>query len=234
MTTTTHILGYPRIGEKRELKFALEKYWRGEINQSELKELGSELRNRNWNVQAEANLSFATAGDFAWYDHVLTTTLLLGHVPKRNAGGAEDEKDFPDLDTLFRVGRGQSQEQSTCCGGNHGATGEGAAASDMTKWFNTNYHYIVPEFSKDDSFEVSWPQLFDEVNEAVKAGHKVKPVLLGPLSYLYLGKEVEEGFDRLTLLPRLLTAYQAILAKLSKLGVEWVQIDEPILSLELE
>ncbi len=78
----------------------------------------------------------------------------------------------------------------------------------MTKWFNTNYHYIVPELSKDDSFEVSWPQLFDEVNEAVQAGHKVKPVLLGPLSYLYLGKEVEEGFDRLTLLPRLLTAYQ--------------------------
>ncbi|MBW3694752.1 5-methyltetrahydropteroyltriglutamate--homocysteine S-methyltransferase [Vibrio sp. T187] len=227
MTTTTHILGYPRIGEKRELKFALEKYWRGEIEQSELKELGSELRSRNWKVQEEANLSFATAGDFAWYDHVLTTTLLLGQVPKRHNQG------FPDLDTLFRVGRGQSQAQSACCGGSH-ATDEETAASDMTKWFNTNYHYIVPEFSKDDTFEVSWPQLFDEVNEAVKAGHKVKPVLLGPLSYLYLGKEVEEGFDRLTLLPRLLTAYQSILAKLSKLGVEWVQIDEPILGLELE
>ncbi|MEZ9335507.1 5-methyltetrahydropteroyltriglutamate--homocysteine S-methyltransferase, partial [Vibrio sp. 10N.286.51.A4] len=103
MTTTTHILGYPRIGEKRELKFTLEKYWRGEIDQSELKQIGSELRNRNWNVQADANLSFATAGDFAWYDHVLTTTLLLGHVPKRHAGGSEDEKSFPDLDTLFRV-----------------------------------------------------------------------------------------------------------------------------------
>lgn len=104
----------------------------------------------------------------------------------------------------------------------------------MTKWFNTNYHYIVPEFSKEDTFEVSWPQLFEEVNEAVQAGHKVKPVLLGPLSYLYLGKEIEDGFDRLTLLPRLLTAYQAILAKLAKQGVEWVQIDEPILALELE
>ncbi|MFA0504385.1 5-methyltetrahydropteroyltriglutamate--homocysteine S-methyltransferase [Vibrio sp. 10N.222.54.B12] len=242
MTTTTHILGYPRIGEKRELKFTLEKYWRGEINQSDLKQLGSELRNRNWNVQAKANLSFATAGDFAWYDHVLTTTLLLGHVPERHAGGSEGEKAFPDLDTLFRVGRGQSQtqiqsqRQPTCCGAKHGSESakDGAAASDMTKWFNTNYHYIVPEFSKDDTFEVSWPQLFDEVSEAIKAGHKVKPVLLGPLSYLYLGKEVEEGFDRLTLLPRLLTAYQAILVKLAKLGVEWVQIDEPILSLELE
>ncbi len=220
MAITTHILGYPRIGEKRELKFALEKYWRGEIDQTELKNVGSDLRQKNWDTQAQAGLSFVTAGDFAWYDHVLTTTLLLGHVPKRHRNG------FPDLDTLFKVGRGQSQASCGCS--------TGSAASDMTKWFNTNYHYIVPEFSKDDSFEVSWPQLFEEVNEATKAGHKVKPVLLGPISYLYLGKEVEEGFDRLTLLPRLLTAYQQILAKLAKQGVEWVQIDEPILSLELE
>ncbi|AYO19397.1 5-methyltetrahydropteroyltriglutamate--homocysteine S-methyltransferase [Vibrio owensii] len=219
MATITHILGYPRIGEKRELKFAQEKYWRGEIDQNELKQVGAALREKNWNTQTEAGLTFAAAGDFAWYDHVLTTTLLLGHVPKRHANG------FPDLDTLFKVGRGQSQASCDC---------KGAAASDMTKWFNTNYHYIVPEFSKDDSFEVSWPQLFEEVNDAIKAGHKVKPVLLGPLSYLYLGKEVEEGFDRLTLLPRILTAYQAILSKLASLGVEWVQIDEPILSLELE
>lgn len=219
MATITHILGYPRIGEKRELKFAQEKYWRGEIDQNELKQVGAALREKNWNTQTEAGLTFAAAGDFAWYDHVLTTTLLLGHVPKRHANG------FPDLDTLFKVGRGQSQVSCDC---------KGAAASDMTKWFNTNYHYIVPEFSKDDSFEVSWPQLFEEVNDAIKAGHKVKPVLLGPLSYLYLGKEVEEGFDRLTLLPRILTAYQAILSKLASLGVEWVQIDEPILSLELE
>ncbi len=217
--TTTHILGYPRIGEKRELKFALEKYWRGEINQAELKTIGSTLKEKNWQTQKDAGLSYVTAGDFAWYDHVLTTTLLLGHVPKRHHSG------FPDLDTLFKVGRGQSQADCGC---------SGSAASDMTKWFNTNYHYIVPEFSKDDSFEVSWPQLFEEVNQAIKAGDNVKPVLLGPLSYLYLGKEVEEGFDRLTLLPRVLTAYQAILAKLAKQGVEWVQIDEPILSLELE
>ncbi len=218
MTTTTHILGYPRVGEKRELKFAQEKYWRGEISQAELKKVGAGLRSKNWKTQEDAGLSYVTAGDFAWYDHVLTTTLLLGHVPKRHANG------FPDLDTLFRVGRGQSQNDCGC----------GHAASDMTKWFNTNYHYIVPEFSREDTFEVSWPQLFEEVNEAIKAGHNVKPVLLGPLSYLYLGKEVQEDFDRLTLLPRLLTAYQAILAKLAKQGVEWVQIDEPILALELE
>ncbi|MGP8307656.1 5-methyltetrahydropteroyltriglutamate--homocysteine S-methyltransferase [Vibrio sp. YIC-376] len=219
MATTTHILGYPRIGEKRELKFALEKYWHGEIDQAQLKQVGADLRAKNWQVQSDAGLSFVTAGDFAWYDHVLTTTLLLGHVPKRHANG------FPNLDTLFKVGRGQSQTVCDCAG---------TAASDMTKWFNTNYHYIVPEFSKDDTFEVSWPQLFEEVNEAVKTGNQVKPVLLGPVSYLYLGKEVEDDFDRLTLLPRLLAAYQAILAKLASQGVEWVQIDEPILSLQLE
>ncbi|MDN3610306.1 5-methyltetrahydropteroyltriglutamate--homocysteine S-methyltransferase [Vibrio ostreicida] len=219
MATTTHILGYPRIGEKRQLKFALEKYWRGEIEQEELKSVGSGLRHHHWQTQMDAGLSYVTAGDFAWYDHVLTTTLLLGHVPKRHRDGPSD------LDTLFRVGRGQSQA---------GRDGSGSAASDMTKWFNTNYHYIVPEFSKDDRFDVSWPQLFDEVHEAVKTGHRVKPVLLGPLSYLYLGKEIEQDFDRLSLLPHLLTAYQSILAKLKEQGVEWVQIDEPILSLELE
>lgn len=216
--TVTHILGYPRIGEKRELKFALEKYWKGECDQAALKQTASNIKQNNWALQRDNELSFVTAGDFAWYDHVLSTSLLLGHVPKRHAKG------FPDLDTLFRVGRGQSQAQCGC---------SGEAASDMTKWFNTNYHYIVPEFSSQDSFQVSWTQLFDEINEAQQNSSNVKPVLLGPLSYLYLGKEVEDGFDRLTLLPRLLTAYQAILAKLEKLGVEWVQIDEPILSLEL-
>ena len=119
MATTTHILGYPRIGEKRELKFAQEKYWRGEIDQAELKKVGADLRAKNWQTQTDSGLSFATAGDFAWYDHVLTTTLLLGHVPKRHADG------FPDLDTLFKVGRGQSQAGCGCAG---------AAASDMTKW----------------------------------------------------------------------------------------------------
>lgn len=239
--TVTHVLGYPRIGEKRELKFAQEQYWKGDINQTELKQVGSELRQRHWNDQALSGLSYVTAGDFAWYDHVLTTSLLLGHVPARHSNGGA-----PDLDTLFKIARGQSAvtsrasaDEAGCgCGSRH-EEGEGVAASDMTKWFNTNYHYIVPECRQDDSFQVSWPQLFDEVKQAIQAGHNVKPVLLGPLSYLYLGKEVNEeevenGFDRLSLLARILPAYQAILSTLSELGVEWVQIDEPILSLELD
>ncbi|MCJ2375330.1 5-methyltetrahydropteroyltriglutamate--homocysteine S-methyltransferase [Vibrio sp. ZSDZ34] len=216
--TTSHILGYPRIGEQREMKFALEGYWRNELDQKTLKKVGKEIRHQGWSLQEDQGLTYTTAGDFAWYDHVLGTSLLLGHVPKRH------QKGHPDLDTLFRIGRGQSQQGCDCVG---------QAASDMTKWFNTNYHYIVPEFSKDDKFEVSWNQLFEEVSEAQAGGYSVKPVLLGPISYLYLGKEVEEGFDRLSLLPRLLTAYQAILSKFEKLGVEWVQIDEPILALDL-
>lgn len=214
--TTTHILGYPRIGDKRELKFALEQYWNGEISQQALLDVGATIRHQNWAQQTSAGLSFVTVGDFAWYDHVLQTSLTLGHVPKRHRQG------HPDLDTLFRIARGKAPTGCSC------------AASDMTKWFNTNYHYIVPEFTKDDTFSLSWNQLFEEVSEAQKLGHKVKPVVLGPLSYLYLGKEKEEGFNRLELLPRLLSVYQQIFTKLKGQGVEWVQIDEPILALELE
>ncbi|OBU22919.1 5-methyltetrahydropteroyltriglutamate--homocysteine S-methyltransferase [Photobacterium aquimaris] len=213
--TVTHILGYPRIGSQRELKFAQERYWRGEIDQSQLKNVGQELRHRHWNDQLSAGLDYVAVGDFAWYDHVLGTSMLLGHIPSRHQQG------FPDLDTLFTVARGKAPTGCVC------------AAADMTKWFNTNYHYIVPEFTAEDSFNVSWQQLFEEVAEAKKAGHNVKPVLLGPVSYLWLGKEKQQGFDRLTLLPRLLTAYQQILTKLTALGVEWVQVDEPALALEL-
>nr|WP_086938753.1 5-methyltetrahydropteroyltriglutamate--homocysteine S-methyltransferase [Thaumasiovibrio occultus] len=212
--TTTHVLGYPRIGAKRELKFALEDYWHGKIDQAELKAVAASLRKTHWQAQADAGLSSVVVGDFAWYDHVLTTSLMLGNIPSRH--GNEN----PDLDTLFRIARGRARSECGC------------AASDMTKWFNTNYHYIVPEFEADTSFSLSWHQLFDEVAEAQEAGHQVKPVLLGPVSYLWLGKE-KGDFNRLDLLPRLLKVYQEILQKLSKLGIEWVQIDEPVLALEL-
>ncbi|WP_087025791.1 5-methyltetrahydropteroyltriglutamate--homocysteine S-methyltransferase [Thaumasiovibrio subtropicus] len=212
---TTHILGYPRIGAKRELKFALEDYWHGKIDQNELKAIAAGLRQTHWQQQAEAGLSTVVAGDFAWYDHVLTTSLTVGNIPSRHGEGN------PDLDTLFRIARGRAKNECGC------------AASDMTKWFNTNYHYIVPEFEADTQFSLSWYQLFEDVAEAQKAGHKVKPVILGPVSYLWLGKEKGEGFDRLDLLPRLLAVYQQIIQKLAALGVEWVQIDEPALALEL-
>ncbi|URQ60598.1 5-methyltetrahydropteroyltriglutamate--homocysteine S-methyltransferase [Pantoea alhagi] len=217
MTILNHTLGFPRVGLRRELKKAQESYWAGNSSQQDLLEVGRELRARHWQQQKEAGVDLVPVGDFAWYDHVLTTSLLLGNVPARH----QNSDGSVDLDTLFRIGRGRAP------------TGEPAAAAEMTKWFNTNYHYMVPEFSKGQQFRLSWTQLLDEVDEALALGHKVKPVLLGPVTYLWLGKVKGEQFDRLTLLKDILPVYQQVLAELAKRDIEWVQIDEPALVLEL-
>ncbi|MCW2256456.1 5-methyltetrahydropteroyltriglutamate--homocysteine methyltransferase [Providencia alcalifaciens] len=217
MSVINHTLGFPRVGLKRELKRAQEDYWAGKIDQAALLETGRELRARHWQQQKDAGVNLLPVGDFAWYDHVLTTSLLLGNVPPRH----QNENGSIDLDTLFRVARGRAP------------TGQPAAAGEMTKWFNTNYHYIVPEFQKGQKFSLSWAQLFDEVDEALALGHDIKPVVIGPITYLWLGKVKGESFDRLSLLNDLLPAYQEILARLAEKGVEWVQIDEPALVLDL-
>ncbi len=217
MAILNHTLGFPRVGLRRELKKAQEGYWAGNLTRAELLEVGKSLRARHWQQQKEAGVDLLPVGDFAWYDHVLTTSLLLGNVPARhqNADGQVD------IDTLFRIGRGRAP------------TGEPAAAAEMTKWFNTNYHYMVPEFTQGQRFALTWTQLLDEVDEALALGHKVKPVLLGPVTYLWLGKVKGDAFDRLSLLKDILPVYQQVLAELAKRGVEWVQIDEPALVLEL-
>ncbi|HDL8055459.1 TPA: 5-methyltetrahydropteroyltriglutamate--homocysteine S-methyltransferase [Yersinia enterocolitica] len=217
MTILNHTLGFPRVGLKRELKKAQESYWAGSSTQEELLNVGRELRARHWQQQQQAGVDLVPVGDFAWYDHVLATSLLLGNVPERhqNADGSID------LDTLFRIGRGRAP------------TGTPAAAAEMTKWFNTNYHYMVPEFQQGQQFKLGWTQLLDEVDEALALGHKIKPVLLGPVTYLWLGKVKGEQFDRLSLLKDILPIYQQVLGELAKRGIEWVQIDEPALVLEL-
>ncbi|MTC56169.1 MULTISPECIES: 5-methyltetrahydropteroyltriglutamate--homocysteine S-methyltransferase [Providencia] len=217
MSVINHILGFPRVGLKRELKRAQEDYWAGKIDQRALLETGYQLRARHWEQQKNAGVELLPVGDFAWYDQVLTTSLLLGNVPPRH----QNEDGSIDLDTLFRVARGRAP------------TGTPAAAGEMTKWFNTNYHYIVPEFQQGQTFSLSWTQLFDEVDEALALGHKVKPVLIGPMTYLWLGKVKGPAFERLSLLNELLTVYQEILSRLAQKGVEWVQIDEPALVLDL-
>ncbi|QLQ98028.1 5-methyltetrahydropteroyltriglutamate--homocysteine S-methyltransferase [Providencia alcalifaciens] len=217
MSVINHTLGFPRVGLKRELKRAQEDYWAGKIDQTALLETGYQLRVRHWEQQKNAGIDLLPVGDFAWYDQVLTTSLLLGNVPPRH----QNEDGTVDLDTLFRVARGRAP------------TGKPAAAGEMTKWFNTNYHYIVPEFQQGQQFKLSWNQLFDEVDEALKLGHKVKPVVIGPITYLWLGKVKGPTFDRLSLLKDLLPAYQEILSRLAEKGVEWVQIDEPALVLDL-
>jgi len=220
-----HNLGFPRIGADRELKKAQEAYWKGDLDQASLLAVGRELRARHWQMQKDAGIDLLPVGDFAWYDQVLGHSLALGVIPERFAtlkGG--DGR--PTLDTLFAMARGAS----TCCGGE---PGKRQYAQELTKWFDTNYHYLVPEFSADQRFLLSWDQLFDEVDEALALGHKVKPVLIGPLTYLWLGKAKGAEFDKLDLLERLLPVYGEILSRLARQGVEWVQIDEPILGLDL-
>lgn len=210
-------LGFPRIGRRRELKFALEKYWRGESSVAELESVARELRRTHWQWQADAGVAQLPVGDFAYYDQVLTLSATLGVIPERHRDG-----DAVNLDTLFRIARGRAP------------SGKHAPASEMTKYFNTNYHYLVPELSEDQRFDIAWEQLFEEVTEAQALGHTAKPVLLGPVTFLYLSKTVGSEFDRLTLLPALLECYQAILARFAAQGVEWVQLDEPALALELD
>ncbi|KEK29625.1 5-methyltetrahydropteroyltriglutamate--homocysteine S-methyltransferase [Shewanella xiamenensis] len=209
-------LGFPRIGRRRELKFALEKYWRGESTQAELHEVAKELRRTHWQWQVAAGIEQVPVGDFAFYDQVLTLSATLNAIPDRHRG-----EGAIDLDTLFRVARGRAP------------TGTDAPASEMTKYFNTNYHYLVPELKQDQVFSIAYEQFFDEVAEAQSLGYQAKPVLLGPVSYLYLAKTVEQDFDKLSLLPNLLKAYADILARFAAQGVTWVQLEEPILALEL-
>ncbi|WP_109476307.1 5-methyltetrahydropteroyltriglutamate--homocysteine S-methyltransferase [Paraburkholderia sp. C35] len=219
---TTHNLGFPRIGAKRELKFALEKYWKNESSRDELKTVGAQLRERHWKDQAA--LDFAPVGDFAFYDQVLDMSFTLGNLPERVRGFHGDA-----LDNYFRVARGRSAQgevdHSACCGG--------VAAGEMTKWFDTNYHYIVPEFDANTNFSLDPSRLLEQLNQARTLGVKAKPVIIGPVSYLWLGKAKDDS-DKLALLPRLLPVYAALLDYFTAQGIEWVQIDEPVLVTELD
>jgi 5-methyltetrahydropteroyltriglutamate--homocysteine methyltransferase len=214
-----HNLGFPRIGVKRELKFALEAYWRGESSRDELKALGAELRRRHWADQADLDL--VPVGDFSFYDHVLDMSFTLGNLPPRVRDFAGDA-----LDNYFRIVRGRSAP------GVGGAEID-VAAGEMTKWFDTNYHYIVPEFNAATEFRLDPSRLLEHLAEAVQTGVKAKPVIIGPVTYLALGKS-KDGSDRLALLQRLLPVYGELLEVLAAQGVDWVQIDEPILVTELD
>ncbi len=216
-----HNLGFPRIGARREMKRAIENYWKGDLSREGLEAMGRELRARHWKIQADAGLDMAPVGDFTWYDHILDMSALLGVVPER-FGKVDNEV---DVNTYFRMARGRAQGDQ--------AGSADTFACEMTKWFDTNYHYIVPEFSADQQFRLASNKLFDEVAEAKALGYRVKPVIVGPLTYLWLGKTKGSAFDKLSLLERLLPAYTELLARLKTAGVEWVQIDEPILVLDL-
>ena len=219
--TVSHILGYPRIGAQRELKKATEAYWKGESTRSELERTGRELRLRHWQAQQDAGLDFVSVGDFAFYDQVLNVSVALGAVPTRFNAQHEVAGGDIDLDTTFRMARGRAP------------SGEPAAACEMTKYFDTNYHYLVPELHEGQTFTLASNRLFDEVDEALRAGFTPKVTLTGPLTWLWLGKTKGGDFDRLTLLDSVLNVYGEILARLATQGIEWVQLDEPALVQDL-
>jgi 5-methyltetrahydropteroyltriglutamate--homocysteine methyltransferase len=226
----------PRMGAQRELKFALEAHWRGELNADQLEVVARELRRQQWARQAQAGLAWVTVGDFALYDHVASHIQLLGCEPARFGFSGQE----PELARYFTLARGVSAEHgmqtghahNTPCGcaATHGA---GQPALEMTKWFDTNYHYLVPEFTPQTRFALHAQRLLGEVDEALALGHVVKPVLIGPVSFLWLGKTKVEGFERLDLLDQLVPVYAELLHALAARGVAWMQMDEPALGLDL-
>ncbi|MGY5352217.1 5-methyltetrahydropteroyltriglutamate--homocysteine S-methyltransferase [Wenyingzhuangia sp. IMCC45533] len=215
----SHTLGYPRIGEKRELKKAVESYWSKTSSEENLQETAKELREQNWLKQKEAGIDLIAVNDFSLYDQVLDLSLTLGCIPKRYQVLIENQ--VSELDIYFAMARGLQTEKYDI------------TAMEMTKWFDTNYHYLVPEFVKNQSFKFSSKKIIAEYKEAVALGIHAKPVLISPVSYLLLGKEKETGFDKLDLLSNLLVVYKQIIGKLQNLGAEYIQLDEPFLALNL-
>ncbi len=217
-----HNLGFPRIGADRELKKATEAFWQNKIDHSALEETARALRLRHWQLQADAGIDLIPVGDFSNYDQILDMSCLLGVVPPRfNWNGEEIEQS-----TYFAMARGK---QTT---GEQNAS-ETIAACEMTKWFDTNYHYLVPEVHKNQQFKLSFNKLFNEISEAKSAGFNSKAVITGPLTWLWLAKVKGESFDKLQLIEPLIEAYKSILSRLKDQGIEWLQIDEPVLVLDL-
>lgn len=211
---TTHVAGYPRIGEKRELKQALEAFWQGRLDAAGLDTLAKELRLRHWREQADAGLSFVAVNDFSFYDGILDLACTFGAIPERFGPAASPVT----LERYFRMARGRSREGGA----------PDVVPLELTKWFDTNYHYLVPELRPGQVFHLNWDKAVKETREAVAAGFRPKPVLIGPVTFLALSKL--EGGDPLSLIDSLSPAYCDLLKDLAAAGAEWVEISEPILA----
>lgn len=210
-------IGYPRIGPKRELKKALEQFWKGEIQEQDLHNVAKNLRKQNWQTQKSAGVDLISSNDFSFYDQVLDAICLLGAVPKRYKWDGQEV----NLATYFAMARGSQTADLD------------VPALEMTKWFDTNYHYLVPELSAEQTFKLSSNKPFEEYEEAKQAGFDTKPIILGPLTFLLLAKGID-GFNTINLLDKILPIYKQIVEKFSQLGAEWIQIDEPILVKDLD
>jgi 5-methyltetrahydropteroyltriglutamate--homocysteine methyltransferase len=213
---SAHHSAHAHFNAQHDLKSSIHAWLAGELSEDALRAAAGELRANRWQRQQAAGIEQLPVGDFAWQDSVLTHSLMLGVIPQRFAG-SKDSRGLPTLATLFAM-----------------AGDAGSDADDQAgRWFDTESRYVAPQFTREQRFQLSWEQLFEEVEEAKGLGHAVKPVLIGPLTYLWLGDTTGEPFDKLDLLERLLPLYGEILGRLAGQGVEWVQIDEPILALEL-
>jgi 5-methyltetrahydropteroyltriglutamate--homocysteine methyltransferase len=216
MTIVTN-LGFPRIGARRELKHALESYWRGETDAAQLQATAAELRARHWRLQRDAGVDVPPSNDFSLYDQVLDTAVLFDAIPQRYRALAQRAP----LDGYFAMARGLQRD------------GVDLHALEMTKWFDTNYHYLVPELTQDQAFTLHADKPLSEYREARALGIETRPVLLGPVSFLRLSKAID-GSDTLALLDRLLPVYAQLLAELKDAGAAWVQLDEPVLVQDLD
>ena len=211
-------LGFPRMGVHRELKKALEAHWAGKLDEAGLLEVGKVLKLNHWVLQKQLGVEHIPSNDFSLYDHVLDTAAMVGAVPERYVWHGPQF----DLATYFAMARGAARKPGQA----------DVAAMEMTKWFDTNYHYIVPEFTAKQTFSLGSPKPIGEFLEAKAVGVHTRPVLLGPVSFLLLGKAKETGFDPLSLLDRILPVYESVLRQLAQAGADWIQIDEPMLALE--
>lgn len=222
-------LGVPRVGRRRELKFALESYWSGKSCAAELLATAKALRAASWEEQRDRGVSKIPSNDFSLYDHVLDTAAMVGAVPSRYAWNGGEVP----LDIYFAMARGNQGQTGNCDSGREHAACPALPAMEMTKWFDTNYHYIVPELDDDQAFTLSSTKPVDYFLEANALGIHTRPVILGPVTFLKLAKSPAEGFNPLALLPRLLPVYEQLLRRLKFSGADWVQIDEPALVLDL-
>ena len=212
-------LGYPRIGPNRELKWLLESFWNKKINENDFLQNISNIKKNNWLTQRKAGVHFIPSNDFSLYDHVLDMCLTVDAIPERFKKLKNKKNKF---DLYFAMARGYQNGKIDI------------KAMEMTKWFDTNYHYIVPEFKQNQKFNLAFSKIIDEFLEAKNFGIITRPVILGPLSFLYLGKSISNKFNKLKLLNNLIPIYKKIFKLLKSFGADWVQVDEPILSLDLD
>src|SRR6266576_3927481 len=212
-------LGFPPLGATRELKRATEGYWSGKVSREQLLATAAELRQRHWRLQGDIGLDHIPANDFSFYDRMLDTCAMVGAVPPRYEWKAGSGREV-DLDTYFAMARGSQGK------------GRDVTAMEMTKWFDTNYHYIVPELERGQTFQLSSAKAVDQYREAKALGIEATPVLIGPITFLLLAKAKGSAFDRLDLLDALLPVYAESLSALASAGASWIQLDEPVLALD--